>query len=275
MKKLLSLALCAILTLTMFAGCGDTAKDSGNGGSAGGSEEERTTLTVGFDAEYPPFGYMDENGDYTGFDLELAEAVCKMEGWTLKKNPIDWDSKDMELESGSVDCIWNGFTMTNLEDKYTWSDAYCDNSQVVVVAKDSGIKALTDLAGKKVGVQAASAAYKVLTDEKEQKELGDTFGELQQFKDYNAAFTDLTAGGIDALAIDIGVANYQLKQRGEGYVILDEHLNSEKYGVGFKLGNTELRDIINADMKKLLEDGTLMNLAEKYEIADMICLEAE
>lgn len=275
MKKLLSLALCAILTLTMFAGCGDTAKDSGNGGSAGGSEEGRTTLTVGFDAEYPPFGYMDENGDYTGFDLELAEAVCKMEGWTLKKNPIDWDSKDMELNSGSIDCIWNGFTMNNLEDKYTWSDAYCDNSQVIVVAENSGIKALTDLAGKKVGVQAASAAYNVLTDEKEQKALGDTFGELQQFKDYNAAFTDLTAGGIDALAIDIGVANYQLKQRGEGFMILEEHLNSEQYGVGFKLGNTELRDIINADMKKLLADGTLMNLAEKYEIADMICLKTE
>lgn len=274
MKKLLSLALCAILMLTMFAGCGDTAKDSGNGGSAGGTEK-RTTLTVGFDAEYPPFGYMDENGDYTGFDLELAEAVCKMEGWTLKKNPINWDSKDMELDSGSVDCIWNGFTMNGLEDKYTWSDAYCDNSQVIVVAKDSGIKAFADLAGKKVGVQAASAAYKVLTEEDQQKALGDTFGELQQFKDYNAAFTDLTAGGIDALAIDIGVANYQLKQRGEGFMILDEHLNSEQYGVGFKLGNTELRDIVNADMKKLLADGTLMQLAEKYEIADMICLKAE
>ena len=124
--------------------------------------DETKTFTVGFDAEYPPYGYMGDDGEYTGFDLELAQAVCDLEGWELVKTPINWESKDMELDSGSIDCIWNGFTMTGREDDYTWSQPYVDNSQVMVVKKDAGISALSDLAGKTVGVQAASAALQVL-----------------------------------------------------------------------------------------------------------------
>ena len=123
--------------------------------------EERTTFTVGFDAEYPPYGYMDENGEYTGFDLEMAQAVCDLQGWELVKTPIDWDSKDMELNSGTIDCIWNGFTINGREDDYTWSVPYVDNSQVVVVAEDSDIEDLAGLSGKVVGVQAASAALEL------------------------------------------------------------------------------------------------------------------
>ena len=233
------------------------------------------TFIVGFDAEYPPYGYMDsETGEYTGFDLELAQAVADMEGWKLEKKPIDWDSKDMELNSGSIDCIWNGFTLDGREDDYTWSMPYVDNSQVIVVKDSSGIASLEDLAGKNVGVQAASAALTLLEDEEGQKALADTFAALQQFPDYNTGFTELDAGAIDALAIDIGVAAYQIKKR-EGFMILDTELNSEQYAVGFKLGNEELRDTINADLLKLVEDGTFMELAEKYELQDMVCLSAE
>lgn len=275
MKKTLAMLLCGAMTMALLAGCGKTADDASTATSdvdAAAATTERTTFVVGFDAEYPPYGYMDDNGEYTGFDLELAQAVCDMEGWELTKTPIDWDSKDMELNSGSIDCIWNGFTMNGREDAYTWSDPYCDNSQVIVVAKDSGINTLEDLAGKTVGVQAASAALDVLSDEEQQKALADTFGTLQQFSDYNSAFSELLAGSLDAIAIDIGVANYQIESRGEGYVILPETLNSEQYGVGFKLGNEELRDIVNADLKKLAEDGTVAELAEKYGISDLICL---
>lgn len=238
------------------------------------AEEERTTFTVGFDAEYPPYGYMDENGEYTGFDLELAAAVCELEGWELIKTPINWDSKDMELESGSIDCIWNGFTINGREDDYTWSDPYVDNSQVIVVSKSSGIESLEDLAGKVVGVQAASAALQVLQDEEQQKELADTFAMLQEFSDYNSAFVELQAGSVDAIAMDIGVANYQIANRdnGDDFVILEEHLNAEQYGIGFKLGNTGLRDIVNADLLLLVEDGTFAELAEKYDLTDMVCL---
>lgn len=230
-------------------------------------------FVVGFDAEYPPFGYMDEEtGDYTGFDLELAQAVCDMEGWELVKMPINWDSRDLELNSGNIDCIWNGFTMNGREDEYEFSKPYVDNSQVIVVGKDSGITTFADLAGKIVGVQAASAALNVLQDEEAQKALADTFGELREFGDYNQAFTELMAGSLDAIAMDIGVANYQIKNRGEGFMILEETLNSEQYAVGFKVGNTELRDIVDADLDKLVEDGTFTELAEKYEISDMVCL---
>lgn len=289
MKKALALLLCGVMSMALLTGCGndsapaantDETNETAEGTEASGDDAgevqasgERTTFTVGFDAEYPPYGYMDDNGEYTGFDLELAQAVCDMEGWELVKTPIDWDSKDMELNSGSIDCIWNGFTMNGREDDYTWSDPYCDNSQVIVVAESSGITTLADLAGKTVGVQAASAALDVLSDEEQQKALADTFGTLQQFSDYNSAFTELMAGSLDAVAIDIGVANYQIESRGEGYVILEETLNSEQYGIGFKLGNEELRDIVNADIKKLTEDGTVAELAEKYGISDLICLE--
>lgn len=234
------------------------------------------TLIVGFDAEYPPYGYMDENGEYTGFDLELAQAVCDIEGWELEKKPINWDSKDMELNSGSIDCIWNGFTMNGREEEYTFSVPYVDNSQVIVVAEDSGIEKLTDLTGRTVGVQAASAALDVLQSEEEsgQKKLADTFAALNEFADYNTAFTELQAGALDALAIDVGVAKYQIKSRGEGFVMLDESLNTEQYAIGFKKGNDELCDIVNADLQKLADDGTVQELAEKYEIADMVSLGA-
>ena len=270
-KKMVSILTAAFCASALLAGCGsaDTAKTSAS--SAGAA-----SFTVGFDAEYPPYGYMDdETGDYTGFDLELAEAVCEIYGWKLVKTPINWDAKDTELNSGAIDCIWNGFTMNGREDDYTWSDPYVDNSQVMVVSENSGINSLSDLAGKTVGVQAASAALDLLQSEEEggQKELADTFAALQQFPDYNNAFVELQAGSIDAVAMDIGVAKYQLESRGEGYKILDEHLNSEKYAIGFKKGNTELCDKVNEGLQQVLADGTFDKLAEKYGIADMVCLE--
>ena len=257
MKKKIVCFLAMTLAAVAVTGCG-TQKDAGK------------TFTVGFDAEYPPYGYMDDNGEYTGFDLELAQAVCDMEGWELVKTPIDWDSKDMELDSGSIDCIWNGFTINGREDDYEWTQAYADNSQVIVVAEGSGIASLADLAGKTVGVQAASAALELLQGD--QADLAGTFSGLQEFADYNSAFVELQAGSVDAVAMDIGVANYQLKTRGEGYKILDEVLNSEQYGVGFKKGNTELCEIVDKDLTKLAEDGTVAKLAEKYDISDLICI---
>ena len=240
-------------------------------GSTACFAEEQKTFTVGFDAEYPPYGYMDENGEYTGFDLELAQAVCDLEGWELVKTPIDWDSKDMELNSGSIDCIWNGFTMNGREEDYTWSKPYVDNSQVIVVPESSDVTDLSGLAGKIVGVQAASAALELLSEGGDQADLAATFGSLQQFPDYNNAFVELQAGSIDAVAMDIGVAQYQLKQK-EGYKILDEKLNSEKYAIGFKLGNEELRDTVDDAMDQLVADGTFDKLSEKYELTDMVCL---
>ena len=142
------------------------------------------------------------------------------------------------------------------------------------MAADSGITSLSELEGKIVGVQQASAALDVLSDEEQMKDLADTFAELREFSDYNVAFTELQAGSLEALAIDVGVAEYQISSRGEDeYVILSEPLNSEQYGVGFKLGNTELRDQVNEALHTLAADGTIATIAEKYDIADMICIE--
>ncbi len=232
-------------------------------------EEERTTFTVGFDAEFPPYGYMDDNGEYVGYDLSLAQEVCDRNGWELIKQPIDWDSKDNELNSGAIDCIWNGFTINGREDDYTWSDPYIDNTQVFVVSSDSGISSWDDLAGKSVLVQADSSALAALND---MPDLTATFGSLTEVADYNSAFLDMESGASDCVAMDIAVAKYQISSRGEDkYVILDDYISSEQYGIGFKLGNESLRDAVQNTLMEMKEDGTLDEITQEWGLSDMLC----
>lgn len=273
MKKLLALVLVGMMALSMVA-CGGDASD------------KRTKLVVGFDASFPPYGYIDEaTNEYVGFDLDLAAEVCKRNGWELVKTPIDWDAKDMELNSGAIDCIWNGFTINGREDKYTWSDPYVDNSQVFVVAANSGIKEFEDLAGKVVLVQADSSALHALQPEiaddatAEEKEAAEamlafaaTFKELQQVPEYNTAFLNMEAGAADAVAMDIGVAQYQVASRGDKFVILEEVIASEQYGVGFKLGNEKLRDQVQKTINEMVADGTFTAIAEQWGLSDAVCL---
>lgn len=274
MKKLLSSLLVAVMAIGLFAGCGkEETEDKAT--EANGNETAEVTFTVGFDAEFPPYGYRDENGEYVGFDLDLAAEVCKRNDWKLVKQPIDWDAKDMELSSGAIDCIWNGFTINGREDQYTWSQPYVDNSQVVVVASDSGIKSKADLADKVVAVQKDSSALAALKDEenKENIALRDSFKELIEYADYNTAFMDLEQGAVEAVAIDIGVAQYQIEKREAGaFVMLDDKLATEQYGVGFKLGNEELRDTVQKTLDAMVEDGTFMKIAEKWGLTDSVCL---
>lgn len=264
MKKIAFLSAMA-LTVSIFSGC------SSNEGKTENTEDKKT-FTVGFDAEFPPYGYLDDNGEYTGFDLEMAQAVADLEGWELVKQPIDWDSKDMELSSGTIDCIWNGFTMDGREDEYTFSDPYIDNSQVFVVASDSGIDSVDDLKGKIVGTQKDSSALAALESE-ENKDLLNSFEKLTQYADYNTAFMDLEAGGIDCIALDVGVADYQLAKRKDAFKKLDEKLSSEKYAVGFLKGNDELKDEVQEDIYELYDNGTVQELADKYGLTDFICIE--
>lgn len=222
-------------------------------------------LVVGFDSEFPPYGYKDDNGEYVGFDLDLAQEVCKRNNWTLVKQPIDWDAKDSELSSGTIDCIWNGFTINGREDKYLWSKPYIDNKQVIVTKSNSGINSLSDLKGKQVETQKDSSALSAL--EGDQKPLADTFKQLVQIADYNTAFLDLDAGTCDAVAMDIGVAQYQVnsKSNPSDYKILDEEISSEQYGIGFKKGNEQLRDKIQQTLDEMEADGTIAKIASKYD----------
>ena len=287
MRKMIAAALAVGMAAMTVTGCSSSKSESkettkSTTEAAKDTEVESTsdqkTFTVGFDAEFPPYGYRDESGEYVGFDLDLAEEVCNRQGWELVKQPIDWDSKDMELDSGAIDCIWNGFTMNGREDEYTWSDPYIDNSQVFVVAADSGIENKSDLAGKVVAVQKDSSALAALNDEENQDNitLRDSFSQLIEYADYNTAFMDLEQGAVEAVAIDIGVAQYQIDKREEGaYVMLDgddNKLASEQYAIGFKKGNDALRDQVQDTLDEMVKDGTFDKIADKWGLSDSVCL---
>lgn len=264
-KKLVAIvAVAATLALSavLLAGCsggGDAQKADSS------ASEGSFTLTVGFDQGYPPYGYVGDDGQFTGFDLELAKAVCEKNGWNLKLEAIDWDAKDALLGSGTINCIWNGFTMEGREGKYTFSEPYMYNEQVVVVKNGSDAKKLEDLAGKIVMTQVDSAALDVLesTEDGGQAKLAGTFKELQTIGEYNSAFMQLESGMVDAVACDLSIAAYQMAANPDAYVKLGV-LAPENYAVGFKLGDDDLAKQVTDTLKALNEDGTVKQLCDKY-----------
>ena len=274
-KRLLSAVMASAMVLSLAA-CGGAKTETTAAETTAEKKEETTTagttaavtaeaaggtLIVGFDQDFPPMGFVGDNGEYTGFDLNLAKEVASRLGLEYKAQPIAWDSKDMELESGNIDCIWNGFTITGREDDYIWTTPYMANKQVFVVANDSDIKSQADLAGKVVEVQADSSAEAAL---KENQDLANTFGQLLTTPDYNTAFMDLEQGAVDAVAMDVIVAGYQIKQRNADFKILDDTLSAEEYGVGFKKGNTELRDKVQGALEEMAADGTLAKISDEW-----------
>lgn len=244
-----------------LAGCGSSTD--------GKKSADKEKFIVGFDAAFPPYGYQDENGEYVGFDLDLAAEVCKRNDWELVKQPIDWNAKDMELNSGTISCIWNGFTMNGREDEYAWTDPYVDNSQVFVVKEDSGITTFADLAGKSVAVQTDSSAEAALNED-DNKDLKDSFKELVVVSDYNTAFMNLDSNAVEAIAMDIGVAKYQMESRNGSYKILDDVLSAEQYAVGFAKDNTELRDKVQKTLDEMRKDGKFAEIAEQWGLTDSV-----
>ena len=281
MKKIY---LLGILATIMLAGCSSaktaestsasadtSAVESKSDDTTTAASENKSTFTVGFDQDFPPMGFVGDDGEFTGFDLELAAEVAKRIGKEIKYQPIAWDAKDMELTSGNIDCIWNGFSIQGREDKYTWSKPYMKNDQVFVVKSDSSIDSIEDLAGKTVEVQTDSSAEAAL---KENNELANTFGKLQTVADYNTGFMDLEMGGVDAIAMDSVVANYQITKRGgNGFTVLDTPLSSEEYGIGFKLGNETLKNEVQKALEDMKADGTMKTISEKWFGKDVTTLE--
>lgn len=267
MKKLkvMVAAVCALaLAACALAGCSSNTA-SNDKKDAAATSSDKTTLIVGFDQSYPPYGFVGNDGNFTGFDLDLAAEVASRNGWDIQLEPIDWDAKDTLLNSGAITCIWNGFTMEGRENDYTFSDPYMLNAQVIVVKKGSGIESLADLAGKNVITQTDSAAYDVLAgDEATKADLAATFASLETIGDYNTAFMQLESGAVDAVACDLSIAQYQMSAKPDAYVQLPEDLSSEHYAVGVKKGNTELADAITKTLKEMNEDGTIEKLCEKY-----------
>ncbi len=228
----------------------------------GDASADIATLTVGFDQAYPPYGFVGDDGNFTGFDLDLAAEVCKRNNWEVKDEPIEWDAKDTLLNSGAITCIWNGFTMEGRENDYTFSAPYMLNGQVVVVKKDSGFNSLTDLAGKTVITQTDSAAQEVLEGDK--ADVAATFASLETIGDYNTAFMQLESGAVDAVACDLSISQYQISAKPDAYKQLDEALSTEHYAVGFKKGSQALADKVTETLKAMDADGFVKQLCDKY-----------
>ena len=222
-----------------------------------------TTLVVGFNANFPPFGYEDGNQEFTGFDLDLAKEVCNRNNWTFVAQPIiDWNTKQLELDSGEIDCIWSGFTINGRENDYTWSEPYFNNTKIIIVKKDSNISSVSDLKGKTVEVQFESS---FLNTVKNNETLQDSIGKITEVHGYDTALMDLQSGVCDAVVCDISVGYFNIAEKsGSDFKVLDDTISSEQYGIGFEKGNTELRNQVQKTLDEMFEDGTVDEIAQKY-----------
>ena len=255
-KKAVALMLSAVMAMGMVSAV-----------SVQASVEDKT-LIVGFDAEYPPYGYMDENGEYTGFDLELAQAVCDLEGWTLDKKPINWDSKDMELNSGSIDCIWNGFTMTPERQKaLAFTKPYMDNVQVYVVLADSAVQKAEELKGKKLSIQESSTAQTLLDRDENLKK---SFGEIKAYPDLTACFMDLESGRADAVLADTCLIEYYMTKKPNKFRELPGEVSKDTFSIGIKKDNKVLVDILNDGIDKVIKNGEAAKISQKWFGKDIV-----
>ena len=249
MKKLLAIVLSALMILTAaFA----LAEDTGLADIMA-----KGKLVMGFDEAYPPMGFVDENGDHVGFDIDLAKEVTKRMGVELVLQPISWDAKELELSGGNIDCIWSGLTITPArKEQMLFTMPYLANEQIMVVMADSGIASAADVAGKVLGTQAGSASVDVLDANPAIK---DSLAEIALSDDFVAALMDLRLGGIDVLLLDSVVGNYYIAQQDDptAFAVLPEILQAEEYGIAVRKGETTLADEINAQLIAIAEDGTL------------------
>lgn len=252
-KRILALAAVAALALSMFAfgACSNQDKIINT----------ESNLVIGFDPGQPPMGYTDESGEYVGFDLDLAKEVGKRLGMKVEFMPINWDTKKEELEAGSFDCIWNGFTIEGRENDYAWSKPYMQNEQVFVVKKGSDIKTKEDLAGKTLAYQKESSAAAAL---EKNPDFVATLGGTVMTDTNLMAMTEVQTGSADVALLDSTMAEYNITKQGGEYEILEEPLSAENYGVGFALDNTALRDKVQGALDEMVADGTFAKISNEW-----------
>lgn len=276
MKKYITMAFLLVLAATlMLSGCGgssstssdstatnNTSSSSNNSDKSWDNVKEKGEFTLGLDENFPPMGFRDENGEITGFDIDVAKEVCSRLGIKLNIQPINWDAKDQELNTGNIDCIWNGFTITEDRKKNVlFSNPYMKNRQVIVTMNKSNISKLSDLEGKKLGLQASSSAADALNSSKDFKsKLKDTV----EFDDNMTALMDLEKGGVDAVLMDEIVARYYITKKNKGYKVLDEALASEEYGIGFRKNDNALMQKIQETLDAMAKDGKLAEISNKW-----------
>lgn len=278
MKKLLSLVLSATLMMG-FAGCGGSATQPTNNSQPTTNDEVQAsadvevpqlegTITVGLDDEFPPMGFRDDNNEITGFDIDLAKAAAEKMGCEIEFQPIDWDTKELELETGNIDLIWNGLSMTDERmEAMEFTKPYLENKQIIIVKNDSEIQAKEDLAGKNIGVQAGSSALDAVEADDMAAELGD----ISTYDTNILAFTDLDIERVDAVVADEVVARYYLATNDNDFRVVENgDFGDEVYGVAAKKGNTELISSLQAALDALSNDGTAAEISTKWFGEDIV-----
>ena len=276
MKKI-SLAVFAMMMVAMlavFAGC-SSSSDTNSGTADSGTAQDNSlqnvldkgTLVLGLDDSFPPMGFRDENNNIVGFDIDVATEVANRMGVELKLQPIEWSTKEMELNTGSVDCLWNGLSIDDeRKQAMDLSEPYMTNRMVLVVLNDSEYTDQASLAGKTIGVQNGSTAEKILEESDFSKTIGNTIG----FKDNVTAFMELETKGIDAIVMDEVVANYAITSQNKDFKVLEDGLTEEEYAVGFKKGNTALKNEVQKYIDEMKADGTMTQISEKWFGKDVV-----
>lgn len=254
MKKILGLLLVGMFAFVLVGCQNDTI-------STWEEVEERGYFIVGLDDTFAPLGFRDTDGDLIGFDVELARAVSEELGVEVRFQPIDWDAKVLELDSGAIDMIWNGLTITDArKEEMVFSNPYIANTQMVMVKSGSSIDQLSDLSGLKLGVQVSSAAEEAVLA----NDISDDLGELLKYDTYNLALLELENGTIDAVVIDEIMGRYIISQTPETYDVASENFGEEEYGVGFRKDATDIRDAINECLQTLIDNGTAGEISETW-----------
>ena len=259
MKKILLTVLVAA-SLFAVAGCKKANKKAA--GDAVSALKDRGVFVLGLDDSFPPLGFRSDDNEIVGYDIDLAKEVAKRLGVEFRAQPIDWDAKEMELETGKIDCIWNGFTITEeRKAALSFTEAYLNNEQVLVVRADSGINSLADMKGKIVGIQSGSSAQEAVDDN---ADFAKSIAKTIMFKDNITALNDLDIGGVDGVVMDSVVANYSINQTGKAFKVIDESLANEGYGIGFRKNEPELRDAVWNILKEMKADGTVNAISKKW-----------
>lgn len=263
MKKKIAFLLALVMVVATFAFAGCSKADPKT------DDAEKKVFTMGIDPEYPPFSYMGEDGEYTGFDVEICKAACEYLGWDFQVFGVNWDNKLVQLDSNECDCVWSGMTiLDSMKEKYVISKPYFDNEQVLVVKEDSGVASSKDLAGKDVAVQLGTSGESLLKDEEGLKSLADTFNKVVTCDSFLKCFTELEGNAVDAVFVDKPVADNYVAEH-KGLKVIDEDLGAEQYGIAFRGADTELCQQIEDAVAALVENGTYAKIAEKYtEIID-------
>ena len=265
-KKLLALGLTLVMAMGVFAGCGNTETTTNENNTEVSDETslDYDKVIVGLDDTFAPMGFRDENGELTGADVELAKAASEVIGVPFEFQPIDWSMKETELNNGTVDVLWNGYSITDeRKEVVNFTDAYLENRQIVVTMADSDINTIADLTDKTVAAQDMSSAVAAIDAKPEIK---DTFKELVTFETNDQCLRDLEAGRSDAVVADEILVKYYISQKGaEKYKILEEDFGEEEYGIGVRKDDTALLNALNEALDTLKENGTSKEIGDLLE----------